>query len=492
MGRMKTMPTLVSHANPIRYRPTNNRIIGGGSVKSLNSAKKGGLSVPDADNKMRLAGMWTAPGSHSAGWRMPGAAPGSGYTFKYAAHIAQMCEQGRMDALFFADSNVLRTTDLIEKGDKSMERQHQPVRLEATSMIAALSAVTSHIGFIATATTTYNEPYNLARRFATIDQISGGRAGWNLVTSQHENEAPNFGFDEHMEHDERYRRAHEFFEVTAGLWDGWDEDALVEDKDSARYSDVTKFHVLNHEGKYFKVKGPLNIPRSPQGRPVIAQAGASGPGRDLAAQIADLVFLASSSIEEAKAFGDDLRTRAATYGRAPDAFKMMPGFLPIIGRTQEEAREHYLQLQSLITDEQAIMAIRRLAGGLDLTKFPLDGPLPELPPTNGAQMRQRILIDLARKENLTLRDVGRRFAESVGHNLVWGTPQHIADVMEEWFRKGACDGFCVLFPYYPRGVEDFVQLVIPELQRRGLFRTEYEGGTLRENLGLAQPASRYA
>jgi FMN-dependent oxidoreductase (nitrilotriacetate monooxygenase family) len=445
--------------------------------------------MSNSERKMRLAGMWTAPGSHAAGWRMPNAASGSAYTFQHLVDIAQMCEHAKMDSLFFADSNVLRTTDLIERGDVSMERQHQPARLEATATIAALSAVTSHIGLIATATTTYNEPYNVARRFATIDQISGGRAGWNLVTSQHENEAPNYGFDEHMEHDERYRRAQEFFDVVAGLWDGWDEGAIVEDKENARYSDLSKFHVLNHQGKYFKVKGPLNVPRSPQGRPIIAQAGASGPGRDLAARIADLVFLASSTIEEAKTFGYDLRSRAIAQGRRHDDFKILPGLMPIIGRTDEEARAHYLELQSLITDEQALMAVRRLGGGLDLARFPLDGPLPELPPTNGAKARQQILIDLARAENLTLRDVGRRFAASVGHNLVWGTPEHIADVMEDWFNQGACDGFCIMFPYYRRGVSDFVDLVIPQLRRRGLFRTDYEGRTLRENLGLRVPRS---
>jgi N-acetyl-S-(2-succino)cysteine monooxygenase len=448
--------------------------------------------MPGSDNKLRLAGMWTAPGSHASGWRMPDAATGTAYTFKHFVDIARICEDAKMDSLFFADSNVLRTVDLIEKGDISMERQHQPARLEAPTLISALAAVTSRIGLIATSTTTYNEPYNIARRFATLDQISDGRTGWNLVTSQFENEAPNYGFEQHMEHDERYRRAQEFFDVVSGLWDGWDEGALVEDKTSARYSDITKFHVLNHSGKYFNVKGPLNIPRSPQGRPIIAQAGASGPGRDLAARIADLVFVASSSLEETKAFGDDIRARAIRFGRAPDDLKLMPGILPILGRTEQEAREHYLKLQSLITDEQAIMAIRRLGGGVELSKYSLDEPLPDLPITNGAQARQQILSDMARKENLTLRELGRRFAESVGHNLVWGTPGSIADMMEEWFRKGACDGFCVLFPYYPRGVEDFVKLVIPELQRRGLFRTEYEGCTLRENLGLRQPKSNYA
>jgi N-acetyl-S-(2-succino)cysteine monooxygenase len=294
-----------------------------------------------------------------------------------------------------------------------------------------------------------------------------------------------------MEHDERYRRAEEYFDVCAGLWDCWDDDALVEDKKTARYSDMKKIHVLNHKGKYFRVKGPLNVPRSPQGRPIIAQAGASGPGRDLAARISDIIFLASSNLEDCKAFSDDVKGRAVSMGRSAADIKTMPGFMPIVGRTEAEAKEHYEELTSLITDEQGLVSLRRVAGGLDLTKFPLDGPMPELPPTNGPKARQQIVIDWTRNEKLTLREVGRRFAGSDGHNLVWGTPQHIADVMEEWFRKEACDGFCVIYPYFPRGVEDFTKLVVPELQRRNLFRTDYEGRTLRDNLGLPLPKSRY-
>jgi len=443
--------------------------------------------MPNADGKMRLATMWFAPGSHGAGWRLPESIPGSAYTFQHTARIAQLAEQAKIDAMFFADSNMLQPTAQVEKGDEGANSFFRAVMLEAMTTIAALAAVTSRIGLVATGTTTYHEPYLIARRFATIDQISNGRAGWNLVTSQHENEAFNFGRDAHMEHDERYRRAEEFFDVVSDLWDCWDDGAVPEDKENARYINVKKIHVLNHVGKYFKVKGPLNIPRSPQGRPVIAQAGSSGPGRDIAARISDLIFTAASTIKDCKAFSEDIRARAVSFGREADDVKVLPGLMPIVGRTEEEAREHYLKLQSLITDDQALLAINRFAGGLDLSKYPLDGPLPELPPTNGAQARQKILIDMAKKENLSIRQIGRRFAESLGHNLVWGTPQHIADVMEDWFKTGACDGFCVLLPHFPRGVEDFTGLVVPELQRRGLFRTEYEGRTLRENLGLRAP-----
>jgi FMN-dependent oxidoreductase (nitrilotriacetate monooxygenase family) len=436
---------------------------------------------------MKLAMMWFAPGSHGAGWRMPGAARSTVTNFDTYVEVARKCEEAKLDALFFADGNAIQPTPLIEKRDKAAEKFYRAAIIEAMSVIPALAAVTSKLGLIATGTTTYNEPYTIARRFATIDLISKGRAGWNLVTSQHENEAQNFGFEKHMEHDERYVRAEEFFDVVTGLWNSWDTDALLQDKENARYFDVEKVHVLNHKGKYFNVKGPLNVPRSPQGRPIIVQAGSSGPGRNLAARIADLVFSANSTIEESKAFTDDLKARAVACGRSADAIKLMPGFMPIIGRTEAEAKEHYLQLQSLITDEQALIAISRFAGGVDLSQYPLDGPLPELPTVNGAQTRQQIMIETARRENLSIRQIGRRFAESLGHNLVWGTPAQVADIMEEWFSQGACDGFCILPPYFPRGVDDFTGLVVPELQRRGLFRTEYEGRTLRENLGLPAP-----
>lgn len=444
-------------------------------------------------DKLRLVGVWSPPGSHSAGWRMPDSPEGDSYSFEHLKAVAQRLEAAKLDAMFFADSNLMQIAPQIESGDIGGERFTRIVRMEALSMIAALSAVTERMGFIATATTTYNEPYSLARRFATIDYLSGGRAGWNLVTSQHEGEAQNFNKTEHMAHDLRYERAEEFFDVCAGLWDCWEEGALVVDKENARYSDMSKIHVLNHKGKQFSVKGPLNVPRSPQGRPIVAQAGASGPGRELAARISDIIFLATSDVDACKAFTDDVRERAVRMGRPANAFKAMPGFTPIVGRTESEAKEHYERLNSLVTDEQGLSALRRVAGGLDLTQFPLDGPMPELPPTNGPQARQQIVKDWVKADpSMTLRDVGRRFAASDGHHQVYGTPEQIADIMEDFFRKGACDGFCVIFPYFMRGITDFTDLVVPELQRRGLFRTEYEGHTLRENLGLEEPKSIFA
>jgi len=442
--------------------------------------------------KMNLMALWHPPGAHSGGWRMPDAPTGTDTTFEYYVDIAKLCEKAKLDALFFADVAVVQAIDLLEKGDpKAGFFPRGGVTLEPMTLLPALAALTSKLGLIATGSTTYHEPYNIARRFAALDQISHGRGGWNLVTSQFEAEAGNYGADAHLPHGERYRRANEFFDVVAGVWDTWADGAMVEDKATARVLDPSKVRLLNHKGEYFKVKGPLNEARSPQGRPIVAQAGASGPGKDLASRIADVVFSAQSEIEEARAFYDDIRAGAVGHGRSPDDIKIFPGLCPVVGRTRAEAEEHYLQLQSMITDDVAIRSLHRVAGGLDLTQYPLDGPLPDLPLSNGAHGRQRRVIEMARRENLTLRQTGRRFAEARSHYLVWGTPEMIVDVMQEWFEANACDGFCIMFPYYRRGVTDFVDLVVPELQRRGLFRTEYEGNTLRENLRLPLPPSQF-
>jgi N-acetyl-S-(2-succino)cysteine monooxygenase len=424
---------------------------------------------------------------------MPDAIRGGESSFKIATDIVQRAEQAKIDAIFFPDSAAVQPIDLIEKGDpKAGYARRDVVRLEPMTLLPALAAVTSRIGLLATGTSTYNEPYHIARRFATLDLISEGRGGWNLVTSQTESEAQNFGFDSHMEHDSRYDRAGEFYDVVAGLWDSWDEGAIVEDKESALFFDPSKVHVLNHHGKHFNVRGPLNVARSPQGRPIVVQAGASPPGKNLAARISDVVFTAQAKISDGKIFYDDVKSLAVKHGRRSGDLKILPGFMPVLGRTLEEAQGLLAEMRSGITDDAALRSLNRIAGGLDLTKFPLDGPLPELPVSNGAQERQRILVDMARRENLTLRQAGQRFVEGNAHNNACGTPQMIADIMEEWFEKEACDGFILQPSYYPRGVYDIVTLLVPELQRRGLFRTEYEATTLRGNLGLPVPKSRYA
>jgi N-acetyl-S-(2-succino)cysteine monooxygenase len=444
------------------------------------------------DKKMRLCVFWFPPGSHPGGWRMPDAFAASESSFDVCLEVARLAEAAKIDAIFFADAAAVQPVDLIAKGDPKAGLVHRGAAgLEPMSLLPALAAATKRIGLIATATTTYNEPYHIARRFATIDQISGGRGGWNLVTSQTEAEAQNFGHDSHMEHDARYERAEEFFDVVAGLWDSWADDAFVYDKATAQCFDPAKVKILNHAGKNFNVRGPLNVRRSPQGRPIVVQAGASGPGKTLAARIADCVFTAQSKLADGKAFYDEVKSKAVAFGRSPDQIKIMPGIVPILGRTDEEARELRAALLSNITDDQAMRSMYRVAGGLDLRKLPLDGPFPELPLSNGAQGRQKLLIEMARQENLTLIQAGRRFAEGQAHHIVCGSPTTVADLMQTWFEQGACDGFALMPSYFPRGARDITESLVPELQRRGLFRTEYEGQTLRDNLGLMRPKSQF-
>lgn len=448
--------------------------------------------MKNEDKKMRLCLFWFPPGSHPGGWRMPDAVAASESSFEVYLEVVRIAEEAKMDAVFFADSASVQPVDLIAKGDPKAGLVHRGAAgLEPMSLLPALAAVTKRIGLIATATTTYNEPYHIARRFATIDQISGGRGGWNLVTSQTESEAQNFGRDTHMEHDARYERAEEFFDVVAGLWDSWADDAIIYDKSTAQCFDPAKVKLLNHDGKNFRVRGPLNVLRSPQGRPIVVQAGASGPGKALAARIADCVFTAQSKLADGKAFYDEVKAKAAEFGRDPNEIRVMPGIVPILGRTDEEAKELRAEMVSNITDDQAMRSMYRVAGGLDLRQYPLDGPFPELPLSNGAQGRQKLLVDMARRENLTLIQAGRRFAEGQAHNMVCGSPETVADLMQSWFENGACDGFALMPSYFPRGLQDIAELLVPELQRRGLFRTEYEGRTLRENLGLSKPKSQF-
>lgn len=436
--------------------------------------------------QMNLTAFCFPPGA----WRLPQAAADIDMSFAEIVRLAETAERGKFDMLFFQDTAASYGSDAMTKGDRT-GTYSRVVRLEPMTLLAALAVTTKHIGLIATGTTTYNDPYHLARRFLTIDHISGGRAGWNLVTSQIEDEAANFGRDQHVDHAERYDRASEFYDVVADLWDSWEDGALLRDKASGLFFDSAKVHLLNHKGKHFKVRGPLNVERSPQGRPVVAQAGSSEPGRELAAKTADVVFTAQTVLSEGQDFYRDVKGRMARYGREPDDMRIMPGINIVVGRTESEARARNDAMDSLMTDEVALRSIVRLMGGLDITKYPLDGPLPELPPSNAAKARQRMMIDVARKENLSIRQLAHRFARANGHQILVGTPKYMADVMEEWFMQRGADGFTVLQPYYPQPLEDFVELVIPELQRRGLFRTEYTGRTLRENLGVPFPQNRF-
>lgn len=428
------------------------------------------------------------PGSHVAGWRHPDAHPDMGMNFRVLAEMAQAAERAKIDMVFFPDSNSMDGSEAIRRGARYRGKYGRAVVLEPLAVLAGLAPLTSRIGLVATATSTYDEPYHVARKFASLDLISNGRAGWNLVTSEIEDDAGNFGLERHVDHATRYERAEEFIDVVTGLWDSWEGDAFVRDKSTGRYFDPGKVHFLNHRGKHFSVTGPLNVARSPQGRPVVAQAGASEAGRELAGRTADLVFTAATTLGDAKAFYADVKARARRHGRGPDEVKILPGIIPVIGETVDEARRKHDALQHLVLDEVALSRMARHSGGLDLTKYPLDGPMPDLPPSNSAKARQAMIVELARTNNMTLRQVARYYASAAGHHVVHGTAASIADLMEEWFHAGGADGFTLLFLHFPAYFDDVLNLLVPELRRRGLFRREYEGAMLRENLGLPIPS----
>lgn len=437
--------------------------------------------------QMSLGAFVHETGQHVAAWRHPDAFAESGTVFQQAAHVARTAERGKFDLLFLADGAAVS----IFGNPESRGRMGKMVKFEPMTILSALAAVTSHLGLVATSTTTYNEPYTLARQFASLDQISGGRSGWNLVTSNNEAEAFNYNRDEHYSHAERYERALEFAQVVLGLWDSWDADAFIRDKASGLYFDPAKMHVLNHRGRHFQVRGPLNVARSPQGRPVVVQAGASDTGRNLAAQVADVVFTAQTTFEQARDFYQDVMARMPRFGRTPDDVRVLPGLYPVVGRTEAEAREKFDFLQSLIHPSVGLSVLEHTIGVGGLDRFPLDGPVPEMGDTNGPLSRQRLLLEAARRDNLTLWELCLLNAGPRGHVLVVGTPTQVADVMEHWFLNGAADGFNVMPAWLPGSLEDFVDMVVPELQRRGLFRTEYQGTTLREHLGLRIPPSRW-
>ncbi|WP_214347993.1 LLM class flavin-dependent oxidoreductase [Pseudomonas congelans] len=435
--------------------------------------------------QMKLGAFLMATGHHVAAWRHPDVPADAGLDFKHYRHLARVAEAAKFDALFVADSVAAATGDIASRMARS---DH----FEPLTLLSALSAVTEHIGLIATATTTYNEPYHVARKFASLDHLSGGRAGWNLVTSDAAAEAQNFGRAEHVGHAERYSRAREFHQVVTGLWDSWADDAFTRDKASGEYYDPARLHVLDHQGEHFRVKGPLNVARSPQGQPVVVQAGSSEVGRDLAAQTAEVVFTAHTSLASAQTFYADLKGRLSAYGRAVDSLKIMPGVFIVVAETEALAKAKFESFQELVEPRVGVALLGRMLGNFDLSGYPLDGPLPELPLTDsGQRSRQKLLTELADQESLTLAQLGRRIAGGRGHYSLIGTPEQIADELQRWFEQGAADGFNVLVPHLPGGLEDVAQLLVPELQRRGLFRTEYEGTTLRENLGLQRPAYRF-
>ena len=440
--------------------------------------------MSQSPRQLSLGAFLMATGHHVAAWRHP-EVPADPLDFSVYKRTARIAEAACFDALFVADSVAVSSEEIASRSARS-------VYFEPLSLLSALSAVTERIGLVGTATTSYNEPYHVARKFASLDHLSGGRAGWNLVTSDAAAEAQNFGLDAHIPHAERYARAREFQQVVQGLWDSWADDAFLRDKASGRFYDPARLQVLDHAGEHFKVRGPLNVARSPQGRPVLVQAGSSEAGRELAAQTAEVVFTAQTSLARAQAFYADLKGRLARYGRGEDELKIMPGVFVAVAASESEAREKFERFQELVEPEVGVALLGRMLGNFDLSGYPLDGPLPELPLTeSGQQSRQRLLTELAGAEELTLAQLGRRIAGGRGHYTLIGTPTQIADELQAWFEGRGADGFNVLVPHLPGGLEDFASLVVPELQRRGLFRREYRGRTLREHLGLPRPRNPF-
>jgi FMN-dependent oxidoreductase (nitrilotriacetate monooxygenase family) len=437
-----------------------------------------------ASRQLRLNAFMRPATIHTGAWRYPGAFSDANFNFAHLKRFAQTLERGRFDAFFMADHLAVLNMPL-----DALKRSHTVTSYEPFTLLSALAGVTEHLGLVATGSTTFDAPYHVARRFASLDHISGGRAGWNIVTTSNPDAARNFGLTDHMEHGERYARAREFYDVVTGLWDSWADDAFIRDVENGIYFDPDKLHVLDHKGKYLSVRGPLNIARPVQGWPVIVQAGASDAGRQLAAETAEMVFTAQNDLAAGREFYADVKSRAEKAGRSRDHLKIMPACMVVVGHTIEEARAKRARLDGLVHYANAIASLS-IALGHDASKFDPDGPLPEVPESNASKSGRQRAIDLAQREKLTVRQLAQRLGGYSGLALV-GTPKSIGDEMEEWVATEGSDGFTIMFPYLPGGLDDFVERVVPELQRRGLFRREYEGRTLRENLGLPRPQNRF-
>jgi len=421
---------------------------------------------------MHLGVFVLGTGNHMAGWRYEGAFS-SHMELPVMQEIARIAERGKFDLLFISDAMAMDPTD----------HPSFMCRFEPTTLISVLSAHAKHIGLGATVSTSFSEPFNVARMFGSIDHISDGRAAWNVVTSSNQRSALNFNLDEHLDHEFRYERANEFVDVVRGLWDCWDDGAIVADKATGRFIDPGKVRPLNHRGRFFKVRGPLNMARCPQGHPVIIQAGGSPSGLELAARTADVVFSVVQELEPAKQAYADLKGRMAKYGRPPEAISVLPGVMPIVGSSDAEAREKLAKLQSWVNTTNALTLVTSRIG-YDVTGHPLDGPVPPPPLSQGGRTFHNVLYEMARREGMTLRDLFNLTAAARGHWVLSGTPETIADTLEQWFVEGAADGFNILPAWFPGGFSEFVDLVVPLLQRRRLFRHDYEGATLRDHFGL--------
>lgn len=434
--------------------------------------------------QLHLGAFMRPVGIHTSWWRYPGAWPDANFNLKHLVHLARKLEQGRFDMFFMADHLALLNMDI-----NALRRSGTVTSFEPLTLLSALAMKTERIGLAGTASTTFDAPYHIARRFASLDHISDGRAAWNIVTTSNPDAALNFGLQDHMEHDERYRRAREFYDVVTGLWDSFADDAFVHDVASGIFFDPEKMHVLNHKGKYFSVRGPLNIARPVQGWPVIIQAGASEAGRQLAAETAEVIFGAAPNLQAGRAFYADIHQRMRAAGRADDSLKIMPAAFVVLGDTRAEAEHKLKTLDSLVHPDSSLPNLS-LRLGVDVSKFELDAPLPPLPRTNQSQSSQAELVELARREGMTVRQLAAHVSGYGGLKFV-GTAQDIANEMQEWLETGGSDGFNLLFHTVPEGVDDVVDKLVPELTRRGIFREAYTGKTLRAHLGLRRPENRF-
>lgn len=430
--------------------------------------------------QLHLGAMIHGVGHGWGEWRHPDAQPDASTNFAFYKKEAQLAEAAHFDFAFIADSLHIH----------AKSSPHYLNRFEPLTILSALAAVTENIGLVATITVSYTEPFQVARQLSSLDHISGGRAGWNVVTSWLSGTADNFGKAEHPPHAQRYRIAREHVQVVKGLWDSWEDDAFVRNKDSGEFFSPDKLHTLNHQGEFFKVKGPLNIARSPQGQPLIFQAGVSDDGRNFAAQNADAIFVSPESFDEAHAYYQDLKARAEGFGRDPQALFILPGIRPIVGRDEADAEARYQQAVALVSIEDAIVALGRPFNDYDFSPHDLDAPFPDLGDlgSNSHRGSSDAIKRLAREERLTLREVALRFSQP--NRDFTGTAQQVADAIQHWFEHGAADGF-IIRSLLPDGLQRFTELVVPELQKRGLWRTEYSGKTLRDNFGLSVPVNRH-
>ncbi len=415
-----------------------------------------------AKRQLRLGAFMRPVSIHTGAWRYPGAWPDANFNFGHIKRLIQKLEAGKFDAFFMADHLAVLNMPI-----NALKRSHTVTSFEPFTLLSALAGATEHIGLIATGSTTFDEPYHVARRFASLDHISGGRAGWNIVTTANPDAALNFGLEDHMEHAERYKRAREFYDVVTGLWDSFADDAFVRDVEAGLYFDPAKMHVLNHKGKYLSVRGP----------------------RQLAAETAEAVFTGGGSLSDGQKLYADIKGRMDKLGRDRDHLKILPGAFVVVGDSVEEAREKRARLDSMVHYDSAIASLS-VQLGTDASGFDPDGQLPPIPETNASKSGRQRLVDVAARDKLTVRQLAQRVGGYGGLAFV-GTPALIADQMEEWLTSFGCDGFNIMFPFLPAGLDDFVDKVVPELQKRGIFRSEYEGRTLRENLGLPRPKNRF-